>query len=72
VRPVEQRRKALAAPLSPAHVSRASADEQLKQRDLSRSDPELVKRFGKGTHYDLKACSLQPRPPPLLTPAGRL
>ena len=32
----------------------AHADEQLQARDLSRADPELRQRFGKGTHYNLK------------------
>ena len=31
-----------------------AADEQLAQRDLTRTDPEVVRRFGKGTRYDLK------------------
>lgn len=33
----------------------ALTDEQLAQRDLTRTDPEVVRRFGKGTAYNLKA-----------------
>jgi hypothetical protein len=41
---------------------RARADEQLAARDLARADPELHKRFGKGTRYDLKARPARGRP----------
>jgi hypothetical protein len=39
----------------PRRRAAAAADEQLAARDLSRADPELQKRFGKGTRYHLKA-----------------
>ena len=47
-------------------VPPARPDEQLQARDLSRADPEVTKRFGKGTHYNLKVghTALPTRPSP--------